>query len=61
MVEADLLVPYTKQGFLGDIYEIARVVAESYDEAGTRLTVRGLPTAIAQLRRAIEGAAHETR
>jgi GTP-binding protein HflX len=54
MVEEDLLVPYSRQGLLGEVYENARVVAETYDEAGTRLTVRGLPAAIARLRRACE-------
>jgi GTP-binding protein HflX len=54
MVQESLLVPYAKQGLLGDVYESARVVSEEYDEAGTRLTVRGLPAAIARLRRAFE-------
>jgi GTPase len=54
MVEEDLLVPYSRQALLGEVYENARVVAETYDEAGTRLTVRGLPAAIARLRRACE-------
>jgi GTP-binding protein HflX len=55
MVEETLLVPYAKQGLLGDVYENARVVSEEYDETGTRLTVRGLPAAIARLKRAFEG------
>ena len=54
MVEETLVVPYAKQGLLGDVYESARVVSETYDEAGTHLTVRGLPAAIARLRRAFE-------
>jgi GTP-binding protein HflX len=54
MVEEELVVPYSRQSLLGDIYENARVVGESYDETGTRLTVRGLPAAIARLRRACE-------
>ena len=54
MVEETLLVPYAKQGLLGEVYESARVVSEEYDESGTRLTVRGLPAAIARLRRAFE-------
>jgi GTP-binding protein HflX len=49
MVEATLLVPYSKQSMLGEIYENARVVGEEYDDQGTRLTVRGLPAAIARL------------
>ena len=54
MVEETLVVPYAKQALLGDVYESARVVAEEYDESGTRLRVRGLPAAIARLRRAFE-------
>ena len=54
MVDATLLVPYAKQALLGEIYESSRVVSEEYDESGTRMTVRGLPAAIARLRRAFE-------
>ncbi len=54
MIEDVLVVPYAKQSLLGDVYEAARVVAEDYDESGTRLTVRGLPAAIARLRRSVE-------
>jgi GTP-binding protein HflX len=54
MVEEEMVVPYARQALLGDVYENARVVAESYDETGTRLRVRGLPAAIARLRRACE-------
>jgi GTP-binding protein HflX len=60
MIDADLLVPYTKQGLLRDVYDSARVLDESYDESGTRLRVRGLPAAIAQLQRTLEGSARET-
>jgi GTPase len=55
MIEETLVIPYAKQALLGDVYESSRVVAEAYDESGTRLTVRGLPAAIARLRRAVEG------
>jgi GTP-binding protein HflX len=54
MVEQSLLVPYAKQGLLGEVYEHARVVSEAYEESGTRFTVRGLPAAIARLRRSFE-------
>jgi GTP-binding protein HflX len=54
MVEEELLVPYAKQGLLADVYENARVVGEDYDERGSRLRVRGLPAAIARLRRTFE-------
>ena len=49
MVEADIVVPYSKQALMGSVYEAAKVVAEEYDEAGTHLRVRGLPEAIARL------------
>jgi GTP-binding protein HflX len=54
MVEETLLVAYAKQGLLGEMYENARVVSEAYEEIGTRYTVRGLPAAIARLRRSFE-------
>jgi GTP-binding protein HflX len=54
MVQESLLIPYSKQALLGDVYDSARVIAEEYDESGTRLTVRGLPAAIARLKRACE-------
>jgi GTP-binding protein HflX len=54
MVEEDLVIPYARQALLGNVHESVRVVAEQYDEKGTRLTVRGLPAAIARLRRMFE-------
>ncbi len=54
MMEEELVVPYSKQFLLGDIYENARVLGEDYDERGTRLKVRALPAAIARLRRTCE-------
>ncbi|MCL2447604.1 MAG: GTPase HflX [Polyangiaceae bacterium] len=51
MVEVELLVPYAKQAHLGEVYECARIVGEAYEEAGTRLRVRGLPAAVARLQR----------
>jgi GTP-binding protein HflX len=54
MVEEDLVIPYARQALLGEVYENARVVSETYDESGTRLKVRGLPAAIARLRHACE-------
>ena len=53
MVEEELVLPYAKQGLLGDVYESARVLSESYDESGRVLRVRGLPGAIARLRRSL--------
>jgi GTP-binding protein HflX len=51
MVEEVLVLPYAKQGLIGEVYESARVLSEEYDEAGRVLKVRGLPGAITRLRR----------
>jgi GTP-binding protein HflX len=53
MVEDQLVLPYAKQGLLGDVYENARVLSEDYDATGRILKVRGLPGAIARLRRTL--------
>jgi GTP-binding protein HflX len=56
MVEDVLVLPYAKQGLIGDVYDSARVLPEAYDETGRVLNVRGLPGAIMRLRRSL--AAH---
>lgn len=53
MVEDVLVVPYAKQGLIGDVYESARVLSEEYSETGRVLKVRGLPGAITRLRRSL--------
>src|SRR5882762_7289778 len=53
MVEDQLVLPYAKQGLLSDVYENARVLSEDYDTTGRIITVRGLPGAIARLRRTL--------
>jgi GTPase len=53
MVEDQLVLPYAKQGRLGDVYENARVLSEDYDTTGRIMKVRGLPGAIARLRRTL--------
>ena len=53
MVEDELVLPYAKQGRLGEVYENVRVLAEDYDTVGRVLKVRGLPGAIARLRRSL--------
>ena len=55
MVEDELVLPYARQGLLGDVYEGVRVLSEEYDAAGRILKVRGLPGAIARLQRAVAG------
>jgi GTPase len=53
MVEDQLVLPYAKQGLLNDVYENARVLSEDYDTTGRIMKVRGLPGAIARLRRTL--------
>ncbi|HYO67768.1 MAG TPA: GTPase HflX [Archangium sp.] len=54
MVEAELVIPYARQGRIGEVYEHARVLSEAFDETGRRLKVRALPAAMARLTRAFE-------
>ncbi|MCR0981129.1 GTPase HflX [Roseomonas populi] len=56
MIEDVLLLPYAKQGLIGEVYESARVLSEEYDESGRVLKVRGLPGAIARLRQSLAAA-----
>jgi GTP-binding protein HflX len=53
MVDDQLILPYAKQGLLGEVYENARVLSQDYDAIGRIMNVRGLPAAIARLRRAL--------
>jgi len=53
MVDDQLVLPYAKQGMLSDVYENTRVLSEDYDTNGRVMTVRGLPGAIASLKRAL--------
>jgi GTP-binding protein HflX len=53
MVEDQIVLPYPKQGLLGDVYENTRVLSEDYDTTGRIMKVRGLPGAIARLRRTL--------
>ena len=54
MVEADLQIPYARQGLVGEVYESARVLSETFDEAGRTVRVRSLPGAVAKLVRRFE-------
>jgi GTP-binding protein HflX len=51
LVEADLRIPYARQGLVAEVYESARVVSESFDEAGRNVRVRSLPGVVARLTR----------
>jgi GTP-binding protein HflX len=53
MVEDQLVLPYSKQELLGDVYDSVRVLSDDYDTTGRILKVRGLPGTIARLRRAL--------
>jgi len=53
MVDDELVLPYAKQGLIGEVYESARVLSEDYDESGRVLKIRGLPGAITRLRRSL--------
>src|SRR5271166_988413 len=53
MVDDQLILPYAKQGLLSEVYENARVLSEDHDETGRIIRVRGLPGAIARLRRTL--------
>ncbi len=53
MVEDTIVLPYARQRLIGEVYESARVLSEEHDEAGRVLRVRGLPGAIARLRRTL--------
>jgi GTP-binding protein HflX len=55
MVEDELILPYAKQGLIGEIYETARVLSEDHTETGRVLKIRGLPGAIARLQRSVAG------
>lgn len=51
---AELVVPYAKQALVSEVYEGARVLSETYDEAGAHLSVRAEPAVLARLRSLIE-------
>jgi GTP-binding protein HflX len=61
MVEEVLMLPYAKQGLIGEIYDSVRVLSEVHDETGRALTVRGLPGAIIRLQRSLAGLAASVR
>ena len=50
MVEDELVLPYSKQGHVGEIYESVRVLSEEFDEQGRKLRVRAMPAVLDKLR-----------
>ena len=53
MTEDELILPYAKQGLIGEVYESARVLSEEHTETGRVLKIRALPAAIARLQRSL--------
>jgi GTP-binding protein HflX len=51
MVEVDLRIPYARQGLIAEVYESARVLSETFDEAGRNVRVRSLPGVVSKLAR----------
>jgi GTPase len=54
MVEGELVVPYSKQALVSEVYDNARVLSETYDELGAHLSVRAEGPVLARLRTLIE-------
>jgi GTP-binding protein HflX len=49
MVEGEIVVPYAKQNLIGEVFEVARVLSESYDDAGRRMKLLADPASLARL------------
>jgi GTPase len=49
MIEAELVVPYSKQKLVAEIYEAAQVLSEEYDEAGARMKIKADPSTVSRL------------
>ena len=49
MIEGELVVPYSKQGLVSDVFESARVLSEEYDDGGRKMRVLTNPGALARL------------
>jgi GTPase len=54
MVEDTLVLPYSNEAQLGDIYQSVRVLSEDYNEQGRIMKIRGMPNTIARLRRGFQ-------
>src|SRR5262249_29614145 len=54
MLEEELVVPYTKQGVVGEVHARTRVLSESYDEVGARFRVRAHAETLGRLRSLLE-------
>ncbi|HMY22076.1 MAG TPA: GTPase HflX, partial [Polyangium sp.] len=54
MIDGELVIPYSKQALVSEVYDHARVQSETYDEAGAHLSVRAEPAVLGRLRTLIE-------
>lgn len=57
LVEAELLVPWTRHALVAALHGEAQVLAEAHEEAGTRLRVRIAPDALARVQAALAATA----
>ncbi len=55
MVDDQIAVSYSNEKMLGDVFETLRVVSQDYTETGRLMHVRGLPNAIAKLKKSLSG------
>ncbi len=54
MVPGELVVPYAKQSLVSEVYEHAKVLSETYDEAGAHIVLRAEPAALARLQSLVD-------
>jgi GTP-binding protein HflX len=50
----ELVIPYARQALVSEVYENARVLSETYDEAGAHLVIRAEPATLARLRATLD-------
>ncbi|WP_349259012.1 GTPase HflX [Bdellovibrio sp.] len=56
MVDEDIIVPYSIQGIIGEVRARLRVLSESYDEKGVKITARGSSEDFSRIRSKIQQA-----
>jgi GTP-binding protein HflX len=54
MVDAEFVIPYSRQARTAEVYEQARVLSETFDETGRRVVIRAPAAVIAKLARSIQ-------
>ena len=53
-VPGQLVIPYSKQALVSEVYEHAKVLSETYDEVGAHLEIRAEPTVLTRLQSMID-------